>query len=194
MGLIRPDKGRVLCDGWDVFRHPSAWHSNIGHVGQTPFISPRSVRENVAFGYDPADIDDARVWRALELASLADVIRARPGGIDADVGEEGMLVSGGQRQRLNIARALYRDPGILVFDEATAALDTATERTVTEAIGRLSGARTVIAIAHRLNTIRDADMIHVVDGGRIVASGTYADLETGSEAFRRLVHGEEKAA
>ena len=189
MGLIRPQQGRVLCDGWDVFRHPRAWHANIGHVGQAPFISPRSVRENVAFGFEPAEIDDARVWRALEMASLADVIRNRPEGLDADLGTEGALISGGQRQRLIIARALYRNPDVLVFDEATAALDTHTESEVTAAISRLSGEKTVICIAHRLSTIRDADVIHVVEAGRIVASGTYAELAETSPAFQKIARG-----
>ncbi|HSF95961.1 MAG TPA: ABC transporter ATP-binding protein [Thermohalobaculum sp.] len=189
MGLLRPQQGRVLCDDWDVFRHIRAWHANIGHVGQALFISPRSVRENVAFGYEPGDIDDVRVWRALEMASLADVIRSRPGGLDTNLGEEGTLVSGGQRQRLIIARALYRDPDVLVFDEATAALDTQTETEVTEAINRLSGAKTVICIAHRLSTIRDADRIYVIEAGRIAASGTYDELAETSAAFQRIVRG-----
>jgi ATP-binding cassette subfamily C protein len=186
MGLMRPQKGQVLCDDWDVFRHPRAWHANIGYVSQLMYVSPQSVRANVAFGYPPEEIDDARVWQALELAALADVIRERPAGLDTLLGHDGGLVSGGQRQRLVIARALYRDPDVLVFDEATAALDTHTEDEITAAINRLSGIKTVICIAHRLSTIQDADCIHVVEKGRIVGSGTYAELAESSTAFRRI--------
>jgi len=186
MGLLRPQTGRVTCDGWDIQRHLSAWHGQIGHVGQTPFMAARSVRENVAFGLPPQHIDDAAVWRALEAAAVAEHFRTHPMGLDALLGEDGEMLSGGQRQRVAIARALYRDPAVLVFDEATAALDTATEREVSAAIARLRGDRTVIAIAHRLTTIETADRIHLIDGGRIVDSGTYSGLLRSSERFRKL--------
>lgn len=186
MGLLRPQAGRVLCDDWDIAHHLRAWHRNIGYVGQTPFVTPRNIRENVAFGYEPHEIDDDRVWRALEMASIADLVRARPRGLDDWLGEEGVMVSGGQRQRLMIARALYRDPEVLVFDEATAALDAPTEKEVTAAIARLAGEKTVISIAHRLTTIERADAIYLIQGGRIGASGTYSELMVASRDFRRL--------
>lgn len=188
MGLLQPQSGRVTCDGWDIFRHLTAWHRQIGHVGQAPFIAPRAVRENVAFGLRPEQIDDAAVWRALETAAVADVFRAHPAGLNAILGEDGGLLSGGQRQRVAIARALYANPAVLVFDEATAALDTVTEREVSAAINRLKGERTVIAIAHRLSTIRQADVIHYVEDGAIGASGTYEELMAGSEQFRSLAN------
>ncbi|MGD9470710.1 MAG: ABC transporter ATP-binding protein [Novosphingobium sp.] len=190
MGLLEPQSGRVTCDGWDVFRHLSVWHKQIGHVGQSPFIAPRSVRENVAFGLRPEQIDDDAVWQALEAAAVADVFRAHPDGLQAVVGEDGAMLSGGQRQRVAIARALYGNPGVLVFDEATAALDTVTEREVSAAIARLRGERTIIAIAHRLSTIRQADVIHYVEGGLIGASGTYDELAGSFQPFRQLA-GEE---
>ncbi|HSG35520.1 MAG TPA: ATP-binding cassette domain-containing protein, partial [Sphingomonadaceae bacterium] len=186
MGLLRPQAGTVTCDGWEIQRHLSAWHSQIGYVGQSPFISGRSVRENVALGLRPEEIDDEAVWQALEAAAIADFFRGKPRRLETPLGEEGGLLSGGQRQRVAIARALYRHPAVLVFDEATAALDTATEREVSEAIARLRGDRTVIAIAHRLTTIEAADTIHLVEGGRIVASGRYEELLGDNEKFRDL--------
>jgi ATP-binding cassette subfamily C protein len=194
MGLLKPQSGRVICNDWDIFDHLRTWHANLGYVGQTPFISPRSVRENVAFGYDPDQVDDARVWSALEQAALADVVRGRADGLDAVLGEEGAFLSGGQRQRLSIARALYRDPEVLVFDEATAALDNATERELSQAINSMSGAKTLICIAHRLTTIRHCDIIHYFEDGRIAASGTYAELEANSAGFRKLLHDPAESA
>lgn len=186
MGLLRPDSGSVTCDGWDVQRHLAAWHAQIGHVGQSSFIAPRSVRENVAFGVEPDRIDDAAVWRALEAAAIADLFRDRAEGLETMLGEDGALLSGGQRQRVAIGRALYGDPAVLVFDEATAALDTATEREVSAAISRLRGDRTIIAIAHRLSTIETADRIHLVECGAISASGRYGELIEKSDSFRSL--------
>ncbi|MEM6942214.1 MAG: ABC transporter ATP-binding protein [Pseudomonadota bacterium] len=193
LGLLPPDRGRVVCDGWDVFAHIDDWHANLGFVSQTPFLPQGTVREIVAFGAAPGTVDDARVWRALEDAQLDGMIRARPDGLETRLGEAGAFASGGERQRLAIARALYRDPEVLVLDEATAALDTATERAVSSAIERLSGKRTVIAIAHRLSTIREADAIHVVEAGRIAASGRYDELVRTSPLFRGLAHDQESA-
>lgn len=186
MGLLRPQRGSVTCDGRDVQRHLTEWYGQIGYVGQAPFMSQRSLRENVAIGLPVEQIDDAAVWRALEAAAIADLFRSRPEGLDTMLGEDGAMLSGGQRQRVAIARALYGDPKVLVFDEATAALDTATEREVTAAISRLKGSRTIISIAHRLTTIRQADIIHYVDAGKIRASGTYEELEDTFEPFRNL--------
>ena len=193
MGLLRPTSGEILCDGRPVADDPEGWHAQVGFVSQTPFIAGRDVRENVAFGLEGGEIDDDNVWRCLGLAALAPVIRARPEGLSAQLGEEGVMLSGGERQRLAIARALYRDPQVLVFDEATAALNSVTEREVTEAIKSLSGQRTIVCVAHRLSTIRDSDIIFVMEKGRVVASGRYGELMDGSDAFRRLAQGEEEA-
>lgn len=194
MGLLRPQRGAILCDGRSVFDDPSAWHGQIGYVGQRPFIMPGSVRDNVAFGCERRDVDDARVWRALTTARVGDFVHSLPHGLDTDLGEEGHLFSGGERQRISIARALYHEPSILFFDEATAALDTLTEQAVTESIAALSGHRTIVAVAHRLSTLRDCDSIHLVDDGRIVASGSYTQLLKESAAFRALAGADDAAS
>src|SRR5690606_31352933 len=118
------------------------------------YLTGRSVRENVAFGLPPDQIDDERVWRALEQAAAADFVRALPHGLDTGLREAASNLSGGQRQRIAIARALYKEPDVLFFDEATAALDNITERDIARSIQSLSGERTVICVAHRLSTIR----------------------------------------
>lgn len=190
MGLIRPDSGTVFYDGQDIGRDLRAWHSNIGYVGQSPFIAQRDLRENVAFSYQRHEIDDAKVWRALELAKLADIVREFPDGLETQLGQDGARLSGGQRQRICIARALYMDPEILVFDEATAALDNVTEAEITKSILQFSGAKTIIAIAHRLTTLKACDQIFMIEKGQVGAQGTFSELKQNSPAFQRLLKGE----
>src|SRR5690606_12135703 len=137
------------------------------------YISPASVRENVAFGVRQEAVDDDRVWRALELAAAREFVEQLPEKLDTRLRSGGLRLSGGQRQRIVIARALYHDPDIVIFDEATAALDNATEREVTDAAVRLSNNKTVICVAHRLTSIRESDVIFVLHEGRVEASGTY---------------------
>jgi ABC-type bacteriocin/lantibiotic exporter with double-glycine peptidase domain len=190
---MKPQTGSILCDGWSVFEHIRKWHANIGYVGQALYIAGRSVRENVAFGCPPEQIDDDKVWRALELASAADFVRALPGGLRTDLREAGSILSGGQRQRIVIARALYKDPDVLFFDEATAALDNVTEQEITNAITRLSGEKTVICVAHRLSTIRGSDTIYMVEGGSVVASGSYDELLATSDGFRAMAQADRRS-
>lgn len=191
MGLIAPTHGRVMCDGWEIQQHIRAWHENIGYVGQHLYLTEDSVRENIAFGVAPAKIDDQRVWKALELASAADFVRQLPAQLNTPL-RSGDILSGGQTQRIVIARALYDDPTILVFDEATAALDNETEREITDAITRLSGTKTIICVAHRLSTIRKSDTIFVLRNGRIVGCGTYDELKAENPTFRRMARGRRK--
>lgn len=186
MGLLEPSLGCVTVDGKSMTDVRRQWYRSIGYVGQSPYLSSRSLRENVAFGRSQRSVDDERVWHALEMAALADVVKAMPDGLDSQMLDEGSRLSGGQRQRLCIARALYNQPSVIFFDEATSALDPLTERTITEAIHSMRGDRTIISIAHRLSTIKDCDVIHYFESAALVASGRFADLARNVPAFARL--------
>jgi ATP-binding cassette subfamily C protein len=189
LGLIVPTDGRVLVDGRDISQITRAWQRQIGYVSQTPYLLDDSLWRNVAFGLPDDAVDEERLRLAVSAAQLDEVVEILPQGLDTTVGDRGARLSGGQRQRVAIARALYRNPGVLVLDEATAALDVETEREVTRAIESLHGTRTVIVVAHRLSTVRNCDRIIVLRDGRIAALGSYAELLTKDEDFRRLVSG-----
>ncbi|MCR5487734.1 MAG: ABC transporter ATP-binding protein/permease [Lachnospiraceae bacterium] len=166
LGVLKPDGGHILADETDVYKHPHAWHKIVGYIPQAIYLTDETVRSNVAFGIEPEEIDDERVWLALKEAQLDEFIREQPKGLDTNIGDRGVKLSGGQRQRIGIARALYRNPKVLVLDEATAALDTETETAVMEAIDSLAGTKTMIIIAHRLTTIRNCDLIYEIRDGK----------------------------
>jgi ATP-binding cassette, subfamily B, bacterial PglK len=187
LGLIAPTAGRVLVDGHDIREAPRAWQRQIGYVSQTPYMLDDTVRRNVAFGLPGDAIDEPRLRAAVSAAQLDDVVAALPQGLDTTLGDRGARLSGGQRQRVAIARALYRDPAVLVLDEATAALDSETEREVNRAIESLHGTRTVIVVAHRLSTVRRCDRIVVLREGRIAAVGSYTELLETDPNFQRMV-------
>ncbi len=168
LGLLIPQKGSVRIDGIDIANIPEERSRIIGFVPQSVNLLDDTVRRNVAFGIRDNEIDDERVWRALEQAQLRDVIENSAHGLDTQIGERGIRFSGGQRQRFAIARALYAEPDILILDEATSALDTETETAVMESINALQGHKTLIIIAHRLTTIRNCDKIYEIDCGRAV--------------------------
>ncbi|MDE7030645.1 MAG: ABC transporter ATP-binding protein/permease, partial [Lachnospiraceae bacterium] len=168
LGLLKVREGKITCDGVDIFDNYPAWLSQIGYIPQSIYLVDEPVRNNIAFGIADADINDARIWEVLEEAQLAEFIRGLPEGLDTSIGDRGVRISGGQRQRLGIARALYHDPEILVFDEATSALDNETEAAVMDAINSFHGRKTMVIIAHRLNTIEKCDIIYRVDDGKIV--------------------------
>ena len=167
LGLLKVRTGSILCDGVDIFDNYPAWLSRIGYIPQSIYLVDEPIRNNIAFGIADSEIDDARIWDALEEAQLAAFIRGLSEGLDTAIGDRGVRLSGGQRQRLGIARALYHNPEILVFDEATSALDNETEAAVMDAINSFHGRKTMIIIAHRLNTIEKCDMIYKVDAGKI---------------------------
>jgi ABC-type multidrug transport system fused ATPase/permease subunit len=165
-----------------------SWQAALGYVPQQIFLIDDSVSANIAFGLPPEKWDHAAIERAARIANLHDFIMAElPQGYETRVGERGVRLSGGQRQRIGIARALYRNPEVLILDEATSALDNLTERAVMEAVHNLRHAKTVIMIAHRLTTVRNCDKIFLLEQGRVVAEGTYDELCSGNETFRRMV-------
>ncbi len=186
LGLLEPTSGGVHVDGVDVHEHTAAWQRHLGYIPQDPFLSDDTLRRNVAFGVADDEIDDGRVRRALEAAELEAFVAGRPEGLSLSLGERGAQLSGGQRQRVAIARALYHDPDVLVLDEATSNLDYATERRIADTVLSLAGAKTVLLVTHRIGTLRGCDALHLLEEGRLVASGTYEELEAGSPRFRRL--------
>lgn len=167
LGLLPPTKGKVLMDDKDVYEDLKSWRNRLGYIPQSIYLSDDTIRNNVAFGIYENEIDDEAIWNALEKAQLKDFVKGLEKGLDTFVGDRGVRLSGGQRQRIGIARALYHDPEILVLDEATSALDSGTEQAVMESIESLKGIKTMIIIAHRLTTIRNADIIYEVSGGYV---------------------------
>lgn len=167
LGLLKPSEGKILMDGMDI-EALEDWSSIIGYVPQTMYLIDDTIKYNIAFGEQEKDIDEDRVWEALRIAQLDTYIRGLKDGIHTKVGELGVRFSGGQRQRLAIARALYRNPDILVLDEATAALDNETESEVMRAIEALQGYKTLIIVAHRLTTVRKCDIVYEVKNGTVV--------------------------
>ena len=167
LGLLEVKSGEILCDGIDAIEHYSEWLSHIGYIPQTIYMLDDSIRRNIAFGVDDSDIDDDRVWAVLKEAQMMDFVKDLPDGLDAQIGERGVRISGGQRQRLGIARALYHNPQILIFDEATSALDNDTETAIMDAIDSLHGQKTMVIIAHRLRTIENCDIIYEVKDEKI---------------------------
>ena len=167
LGLLRLQSGEILADGVEVRDHYQSWLKNIGYIPQTIFMIDSTIRKNVAFGYADEDIDDEKVWRALKEAQLDEFVRGLPAGLDTGIGARGIRLSGGQRQRIGIARALFEDPEVLVLDEATSALDNETEAAIMDSINRLHGRKTLIIIAHRLQTIEKCDMVYRVENGKV---------------------------
>lgn len=186
MGLVNPQIGEVSVDGVPISGRLAAWRRHIGFVPQTIRLFDDTLRHNIAMGKSDEDIDMARISKALEQAQLDSVVSSLPDGLNTVVGEHGAKMSGGQIQRVGIARALYNDPDVLVLDEATAALDMATERDLNEALETLTG-KTQIVIAHRLSTVRNCDRLFYMEEGRITAIGDFETLYRGNEAFRYLV-------
>ena len=167
LGLLNVQSGTITCDGVNIFDNYPSWLSKIGYIPQSIYLIDESIRDNIAFGIDADRIDDKRIWEVLEEAQLKEFVEELPEGLDTTIGDRGVRISGGQRQRLGIARALYHNPEILVFDEATSALDTDTEKAVMDAINSFHGRKTMVIIAHRLNTIAKCDVIYKVEDEKI---------------------------
>lgn len=167
LSLLKPTAGEILMDGINIEDLGGEWNKIIGYVPQMVYIVDDNIRNNIAFGEEEGTIDDSKIWDALKMARLDDFVMGLPEGLETVVGERGIRFSGGQRQRLAIARALYRNPEILVLDEATAALDNETEAEVMKAIETLQGYKTLIIVAHRLTTVQKCDVIYEVKNRKI---------------------------
>ena len=168
LGLLHAQEGTITCDGVNIFDDYASWLGKIGYIPQAIYLIDESIRDNIAFGIDADKIDDKRIWEVLEEAQLKEFVEELPEGLDTTIGDRGVRISGGQRQRLGIARALYHNPEILVFDEATSALDGDTEKAVMDAVNSFHGRKTMVIIAHRLNTIAKCDVIYKVENEKIV--------------------------
>jgi ATP-binding cassette subfamily C protein len=185
LGLLPPTIGRVLIDGEPLEGRERSWQRQVGYVSQDVYLLDDSLRRNIAFGLPDGAIDETRLVAAIAQARLDEVVAALPERLETVVGENGTRLSGGQRQRVAIARALYHDPPVLFFDEATAALDNQTEREVAEAIANVRGSRTIIAIAHRLSTVKNCDRLIYLRDGKLAGVGTYQEL-INDPGFRQL--------
>lgn len=176
LGLLIPQDGDILVDKISIYKNLRNWQDMIGYVPQSIFLIDDTLERNIAFGVSDNRIDHKQLHQAIQAAQLTELVEQLSDGLQTMVGERGVLLSGGQRQRVGIARALYHEREILVFDEATAALDNETEALVTESIRALSGIKTSIIIAHRLSTIEHCDRIYQIEKGQITKSGNYQDV------------------
>jgi ATP-binding cassette subfamily C protein len=176
LGLLGPQSGAIRFRGSDIQNDLRCWQSSIGYVPQTIFLLDDTLRRNVAFGLADSDIDEDRVVEVLELAQLGELLRGLPDGLNTRLGEHGARLSGGERQRVAIARALYGDPEVVVFDEATSAIDGVTERYISAAIEQMRGQRTVIIVTHQLNLARLCDRVVLLSDGQVIASGVFDNL------------------
>jgi len=187
LGLIEPQQGQLKIDSTIINdQNRRSWQNTIGFVAQSIFLSEGTIAENVTFGIPQDQIDLKQVQQALKLAHLTEFLQSLEQGIHTKVGERGMQLSGGQRQRIAIARALYHEAEVLVFDEATSSLDGITEKMIMEAIHDFSGKKTIIMITHRIKTVQQCDQIFFIDKGQVVDRGTYQELIETNEHFKNM--------
>jgi ABC-type multidrug transport system fused ATPase/permease subunit len=176
LGVLNPDQGGVLISGLPPLSAVAKWPGAVSYVPQDTVISVGTIRENIALGYPPDAATEELVTSALKIAHLDEFVAGLPLGIDTQVGERGAKISGGQRQRLGIARAMFTKPLLLVLDEATSSLDGETEASISEAIHTLRGSTTIVVIAHRLSTVRNADLVVYLSGGKVLATGNFEEV------------------
>jgi len=186
-GLLQPTSGRIMIDDQELdVTTIKAWRKQLAYVPQTVFLYDSSLRDNITFGH-LENVSDTDIMAVLELVELAAFVREElPGGLSTPLGENGIRLSGGQRQRIGLARALLRKPAVLVLDEATSALDNITENSIIDGLDKLPESLTILIIAHRLSTVRHADHIHLLDRGKVLATGTYQELVDTNDHFRRM--------
>jgi ATP-binding cassette subfamily C protein len=187
LGLLSPERGGLVVDGQRLDTSALRdWRRQVGYVPQAIYLLDDTIRRNIALGIPDAEVDEAALATAIRLAQLGRFIDRQPAGLDTLVGESGVRISGGERQRIGIARALFHDPAILILDEATSALDNTTERAVIEAVEGMKGQRTVVMIAHRLSTVQGCEVLYYLKDGRVEACGDYESLKRGHSAFREM--------
>jgi HlyD family secretion protein len=187
LGLIEPVDGSIFLDRQPLDQsNISNWQRSLGFVPQNIFLADESIRQNIAFGIDNKFIDEKKIHDAAELSNIMDFVSKLPQGLDTQVGERGLQLSGGQIQRIGIARALYHNPDILIFDEATSALDGISEKLIMQSINNFYGKKTVIIVAHRLDTVKKADNILLCDAGKIIDHGKYDELIDRSIVFQKM--------
>lgn len=187
LGLLEPTSGQIECGGRSIHDDLPSWFAELGVVPQDVFLLNDTLASNVAFGVPASDIDLDRVAEVIRTAQLDSVVAGLPHGVQTEVGERGVRLSGGQRQRIGLARALYRQPKILVLDEATSALDNATEHEIATTLRSLQGSITILIVAHRLSTVRNADTLVFLKDGRIEDTGTFEQIRAKNQDFARLV-------
>jgi ABC-type multidrug transport system fused ATPase/permease subunit len=178
LGVLDVQSGTVKISGAKPKVTTQLWPGKIGFVPQDIYMINGSVRQNITMGFEVLLEDDAAVWSCLEKANLAEFVRNLPEGLDSQVGEDGTMLSGGQRQRLGIARSLYTNPQLLILDEATSSLDSINEFEVSKALVELSSSITVIVVAHRLATVRDATKLIYIEMGKKLAEGTFEQVRS----------------
>ena len=183
LGIIAPDNGKVIINGLSPALAINKWPGAISYVPQDTIIINGTIKENVALGYTGDEIDNQRIHESLRIAQLSDYIDELPDGINSYVGDRGVRISGGQRQRLGIARAMFTKPSLLVLDEATSSLDGITESYISESIQAMRGDVTVIMIAHRLSTVRQSDLVVNLDKGKVIATGSFNEVRSSVPNF-----------
>jgi len=178
LGLLDPQKGTLEIDEQIITEQKKrSWQRSIGYVPQQIFLSDNTIEANIAFGVEPKEINHDLVKKVSKIANLYEFIEGElPDQYKTNVGDHGIKLSGGQRQRIGIARALYHNPEVLIFDEATSALDNETEKVVMDAIYKLRKDLTIILIAHRLNTLKNCDIVFKLDKGRLIKQGKYNEF------------------
>jgi ABC-type multidrug transport system fused ATPase/permease subunit len=185
LGILQQEYGTVSISGVEPLQAIATWPGALGYVPQDVVISNGTIRENISMGYPAGIATDELVTDATDIAQLTDFVRSLPLGLDTPVGDRGTKISGGQRQRLGIARAMFTKPRLLVLDEATSALDGETEANIADAIQKMKGKVTVIMIAHRLSTVREADKVIYMESGKIIATGTFEEVRSTVPDFDR---------
>ena len=183
LGIINPTSGHIKISGLSPLGAIDKWPGAIGYVPQNTIISQGSIKSNITLGYPEQTFSDQLIWEVVEIAQLKDFVLSLPNGLDTVVGEMGQKISGGQRQRLGIARALITKPKLLILDEATSSLDSQVENSITESINSLSGSLTTIVIAHRLSTVRNSDLVVFLENGKVVSTGSFEHVKNSVPNF-----------